>query len=76
MELPTYNLGDLSPVDIRAYLDEKDVVMVPIASVRSNSSKRVRIFSRAGNDESCAIVCSCCASTHVRKAGVSSSIQR
>ena len=30
VELPTYNLGELSPVDIRAYLEEKDVVMIPI----------------------------------------------
>ncbi|HYI19278.1 MAG TPA: creatininase family protein, partial [Solirubrobacteraceae bacterium] len=36
MDLPTYNLGDLSPVDIRAYLDEKDVVMVPIASLEQH----------------------------------------
>ena len=36
MELPTYNLGELSPVDIRAYLREKDVVMVPIASLEQH----------------------------------------
>jgi creatinine amidohydrolase len=36
MELPTYNLGELSPVDIREYLQEKDVVMVPIASLEQH----------------------------------------
>ena len=36
MELPTYNLGELSPVDIRAYLEEKDVVMIPIASLEQH----------------------------------------
>ena len=36
MELPTYNLGELSPVDVRAYLEEKDVVMVPIASLEQH----------------------------------------
>ncbi|MDQ5807790.1 MAG: creatininase family protein [Actinomycetota bacterium] len=36
MELPTYNLGELSPVDIREYLQEKDVVMIPIASLEQH----------------------------------------
>ena len=36
MELPTYNLGELSPVDVRAYLEQKDVVMVPIASLEQH----------------------------------------
>jgi creatinine amidohydrolase len=36
VELPTYNLGDLSPVDIREYLQRKDVVMVPIASLEQH----------------------------------------
>jgi creatinine amidohydrolase len=36
LELPTYNLGELSPVDVRAYLEEKDVVMIPIASLEQH----------------------------------------
>ena len=36
MELSTYNLGELSPVDIREYLQEKDVVMIPIASLEQH----------------------------------------
>jgi creatinine amidohydrolase len=36
VELPTYNLGELSPVDIREYLQEKDVVMIPIASLEQH----------------------------------------
>jgi creatinine amidohydrolase len=36
LELSTYNLGELSPVDIRSYLQEKDVVMIPIASLEQH----------------------------------------
>src|SRR3954447_18030352 len=36
MELPTYNLGELAPVDIAAYLEHKDVVMIPIASLEQH----------------------------------------
>ena len=36
MELPSYNLADLAPPDIKAYLAEKDIVMVPIASMEQH----------------------------------------
>ena len=36
MELPTYNFGELAPVDIAAYLEHKDVVMIPIASLEQH----------------------------------------
>lgn len=36
MDLPTYNLGNLAPPDIEAYLDEKDIVMIPIASLEQH----------------------------------------
>ena len=36
MKLPSYNLADLAPPDIQAYLAEKDIVMVPIASLEQH----------------------------------------
>ncbi|MFZ0088080.1 MAG: creatininase family protein [Solirubrobacteraceae bacterium] len=36
MDLPSYNLADLAPPDIRAYLDEKTIVMIPIASLEQH----------------------------------------
>ncbi len=36
MDLPSYALADLSTVDVRAYLDEKDIVMIPIASLEQH----------------------------------------
>ena len=36
MDLPSYNIADLAPPDIQAYLDEKDIVMVPIASMEQH----------------------------------------
>ena len=36
MELPSYNIADLAPPDIQAYLAEKDIVMVPIASMEQH----------------------------------------
>ncbi len=36
MDLPSYALADLSTVDVKAYLDEKDVVMIPIASLEQH----------------------------------------
>jgi creatinine amidohydrolase len=36
MELRSYNLADLAPPDIQAYLEEKDIVMVPIASMEQH----------------------------------------
>ena len=36
MELRSYNLADLGPPDIQAYLAEKDIVMVPIASMEQH----------------------------------------
>jgi creatinine amidohydrolase len=35
-ELPSYNIADLAPPDIRSYLDEKDIVMIPIASLEQH----------------------------------------
>ena len=34
--LPSYNIADLAPPDIQAYLEEKDIVMVPIASMEQH----------------------------------------
>jgi creatinine amidohydrolase len=34
--LPSYNLADLAPPDIQAYLAEKDLVMIPIASMEQH----------------------------------------
>ena len=36
MELRSYNLAELAPPDIQAYLAEKDIVMVPIASMEQH----------------------------------------
>lgn len=36
MDLPSYALSDLSTVDVKAYLDEKDIVMIPIASLEQH----------------------------------------
>ena len=36
MQLPSYNIADLAPPDIRAYLTEKDIVMIPIASLEQH----------------------------------------
>lgn len=36
MDLPSYNLADLAPPDIKAYLEEKDIIMVPIASLEQH----------------------------------------
>lgn len=36
IDLPSYNIGDLAPPDIRAYLAEKNIVMVPIASLEQH----------------------------------------
>ena len=36
MELPSYNIADLAPPDIQAYLAEKDIVMIPIASLEQH----------------------------------------
>jgi creatinine amidohydrolase len=36
MDLHSYALADLSTVDVKAYLDEKDVVMIPIASLEQH----------------------------------------
>jgi creatinine amidohydrolase len=36
MDLPSYNLADLAPPDIRAYLGEKRIVMIPIASMEQH----------------------------------------
>ena len=36
MELPSYNIADLAPPDIKAYLGEKDIVMIPIASLEQH----------------------------------------
>ena len=36
MDLPSYNIADLAPPDIQAYLEEKDTVMVPIASMEQH----------------------------------------
>jgi creatinine amidohydrolase len=35
-ELPSHNIADLAPPDIRAYLTEKDIVMIPIASLEQH----------------------------------------
>ena len=35
-QLPSYNIADLAPPDIRAYLTEKDIVMIPIASLEQH----------------------------------------
>lgn len=35
-DLPSYNLGDLAPPDIRAYLETKTIVMIPIASLEQH----------------------------------------
>jgi creatinine amidohydrolase len=34
--LPSYNLADLSPPDVRAYLEQKTIVMIPIASMEQH----------------------------------------
>jgi creatinine amidohydrolase len=36
MDLPSYALADLSTVDVKAYLGEKDIVMIPIASLEQH----------------------------------------
>lgn len=36
MDLPSYNLADLAPPDIKAYLESKDIVMIPIASMEQH----------------------------------------
>jgi len=36
MDLPSYNIADLAPPDIRAYLEEKDIIMIPIAAVEQH----------------------------------------
>jgi creatinine amidohydrolase len=36
VDLPSYALADLSTVDVRAYLAEKDIVMIPIASLEQH----------------------------------------
>jgi len=36
MDLPSYNLADLAPPDIKAYLDSKDIIMIPIASMEQH----------------------------------------
>ena len=36
MNLRSYNLADLAPPDVRAYLEEKDIVMIPIASLEQH----------------------------------------
>lgn len=36
MDLPSYNIADLAPPDIRAYLEEKQTVMIPIAAVEQH----------------------------------------
>jgi creatinine amidohydrolase len=35
-QLPSYNIADLAPPDIRGYLTEKDIVMIPIASLEQH----------------------------------------
>jgi creatinine amidohydrolase len=35
-QLPSYNIADLAPPDIRTYLLEKDIVMIPIASLEQH----------------------------------------
>ena len=37
-ELPSYNLARLAPPDIRAYLREKKIVMIPIASMEQHGA--------------------------------------
>jgi creatinine amidohydrolase len=58
MDLPSYNLADLSPPDIRAYLREKDIIMIPIASLEqhgphlplsTDTIQAEEIARRAGN---------------------------
>ncbi len=36
MELRSYNIAELAPPDIEAYLEEKDIAMVPIASMEQH----------------------------------------
>ena len=36
MDLPSYNIADLAPPDIRAYLEEKQTIMIPIAAVEQH----------------------------------------
>jgi creatinine amidohydrolase len=36
MDLPSYNLADLAPPDVKAYLESKDIVMIPIASMEQH----------------------------------------
>ena len=36
MNLPSYNIADLAPPDIRAYLEEKDIIMIPIGAVEQH----------------------------------------
>lgn len=35
-ELPSYNIADLAPPDIRRYLEDKTIVMIPIASLEQH----------------------------------------
>jgi len=36
MYLPSYNLADLAPPDVKAYLESKDIIMIPIASMEQH----------------------------------------
>jgi creatinine amidohydrolase len=36
MDLPSYNLADLAPPDVKAYLEAKDIIMIPIASMEQH----------------------------------------
>ena len=36
MDLPSYNIADLAPPDIKAYLEEKQTIMIPIAAVEQH----------------------------------------
>ncbi|HKB92877.1 MAG TPA: creatininase family protein [Gaiellaceae bacterium] len=36
MDLPSYNIADLAPPDIQAYLEEKQTIMIPIAAVEQH----------------------------------------
>jgi len=38
VDLPSYNLSRLAPPDIRAYLSEKTIVMIPIASMEQHGA--------------------------------------
>ena len=36
MDLPSYALADQSTADVKAYLQEKDIVLIPIASLEQH----------------------------------------